>query len=212
MTPLQTQWFAQLKKHRAIAVIRATDFQLGLKMAEVAIAGGLKLIEITWNSDQPAKLITHLREQFPQCKIGAGTVLNKQDLQEAIAAGAEFAFSPHSDPQLIELAHNADIPMVLGAMTPTEIMQAWSDGSDGVKVFPIKSVGGAQFVQCLQAPLSQIPLIPTGGVTLKNSPALIQAGAIAVGLSSDLFPAADLAQQNWQPLINRIQQHHPDHW
>ncbi|NJN72177.1 MAG: bifunctional 4-hydroxy-2-oxoglutarate aldolase/2-dehydro-3-deoxy-phosphogluconate aldolase [Limnothrix sp. RL_2_0] len=212
MTPLQTLWFAQLKQHRAIAVIRSNHWQTGLKMAETAIAGGLRLIEITWNSDQPDRLITLLRDRFPHCHIGTGTILNPQDLHRAIAAGAEFAFSPHSDPQLVEIAHSAGIPMVLGAMTPTEIVQAWGAGSDGVKVFPIKSVGGTQFIQCLQAPLGHIPLIPTGGVTLENSPDFIQAGAIAVGLSSSLFPPTDLAQNNWAALITHIHQHHPRHW
>ena len=212
MTPLQTRWFAQLKQHRAIAVIRATDWQIGLKMAETAIAGGLQLIEITWNSDQPDRLITLLRNRFPHCHIGTGTILSPQDLRRAIAAGAEFAFSPHSDPRLVEVAHSAEIPMVLGAMTPTEIVQAWRAGSDGVKVFPVKSVGGTQFIQCLQAPLGHIPLIPTGGVTLENSADFIQAGAIAVGLSSSLFPPDDVTQNNWQALTAHIQKHHPHHW
>ena len=125
MTPLQTQWFAQLKKHQAIAVIRATDWKVGLKMAETAIAGGMQLIEITWSSDKAAKLIAQLREQYPHCMIGTGTVLQTNDLKEAITSGAEFAFSPHSDREFIDIAHHADIPMVLGALTPTEIMQAW---------------------------------------------------------------------------------------
>ncbi|AFY37784.1 2-keto-3-deoxy-phosphogluconate aldolase [[Leptolyngbya] sp. PCC 7376] len=205
MTPLQIDWFLQLKKYRAIAVIRASDWQMGLKMAEIAIAGGLNLIEITWSSAEAGRLISYLREQYPDCKIGTGTILRSSELKEAIASGAEFAFSPHSDPQFVQIAHNADIPMVLGAMTPTEIVNAWQYGSDGVKVFPIKSVGGAQFVKCLQGPLRQIPLIPTGGVTLTNYRQFIEAGAIAVGLSSDLFPIELQDTHNWSELITRIQ-------
>ena len=209
MTPLQRTWFAQLKKYRAIAVIRATDWQMGLKMAEAAIAGGLNLIEITWSSAEAGRLIAHLREHYPHCQIGTGTILSEVELREAIASGAEFAFSPHSDQNFIEIAHNAEIPMVLGALTPTEIVRAWQWGSDGVKVFPIKSVGGAQFVKCLQGPLNQIPLIPTGGVTLANHSHLIEAGAIAVGLSSDLFPNLTPQSQNWSELITRIQKYYP---
>ncbi|AMA07971.1 bifunctional 4-hydroxy-2-oxoglutarate aldolase/2-dehydro-3-deoxy-phosphogluconate aldolase [Picosynechococcus sp. PCC 73109] len=212
MTPLQQRWFAQLREHRAIAVIRATDWQLGIKMAETAINGGLKLIEITWNSDQAGHIIATLREKFPTAIIGTGTILTPTDLKEAIACGATFAFSPHSDRELIQIAHHQDIPMVLGALTPSEIYQAWRWGSDGVKVFPIKAVGGASFIRCLQAPLPHIPLIPTGGVTLTNGPDLIQAGAIAVGLSSDLFPPAMLAKQEWPELSQRLQQHHPSQW
>lgn len=209
MTPLQTRWFAQLKQHQAIAVIRATDWQVGLKMAETAIAGGMQLIEITWSSEQAAKIITQLRTQYPHCSIGTGTILQTKDLKAAIASGVEFAFSPHSNPDFIDIAHNADIPMVLGALTPTEILQAWQWGSDGVKVFPIKSVGGASFIHCLQGPLAQIPLIPTGGVTLTNYPALLKVGAIAVGLSSDLFPVNTQGHQDWPELVKRIKQHYP---
>ncbi|OKH18424.1 keto-deoxy-phosphogluconate aldolase [[Limnothrix rosea] IAM M-220] len=208
MTPLQTNWFTQLKKYRAIAVIRANDWEIGLKMAETAIAAGLNLIEITWTSDRADYLISHLREHYPDCQIGTGTILSELDLKKAIASGADFAFSPHSDPKLVDIAHNADIPMVLGALTPTEIVRAWQWGSDGVKVFPIKSVGGAQFIKCLQAPLRQIPLIPTGGVTLANYRQLIEAGAIAVGLSSDLFPTIDTTSQNWPKITTRIQQYY----
>ncbi|MBV5257742.1 bifunctional 4-hydroxy-2-oxoglutarate aldolase/2-dehydro-3-deoxy-phosphogluconate aldolase [Synechococcus moorigangaii CMS01] len=212
MTPLQQRWFAQLQEHRAIAVIRATDWQLGVKMAATAIAGGLRLIEVTWNSDNAGQIIATLREKFPNSTIGTGTILSPIDLKEAIASGAAFAFSPHSDRDLLKVAHQRDIPMVLGALTPSEIYQAWRWGSDGVKVFPIKAVGGASFIRCLQSPLGQIPLIPTGGVTLTNAPDLIQAGAIAVGLSSDLFPEALLQTQDWLQLTQRLRQHHPTQW
>ena len=86
---------------------------------------------------------------------------------------------------------------------------AWNHGSDGVKVFPIKSVDGDQFIRCLQGPLAHIPLIPTGGVTLENYPQMITSGAIAVGLSSDLFPPSLLHEKNWLELTTRIQQHYP---
>lgn len=209
MTPLQQRWFAQLKQHRAIAVIRAEDWQTGVKMAATAIAGGLRLIEITWSSHQAGKIIRTLREKFPNSHIGTGTILSTADLEAAIFSGATFAFSPHSDPELVKLAHHLDVPMVLGAMTPNEIMQAWQWGSDGVKVFPIKAIGGEQFIECLRRPLGHIPLIPTGGVTLQNSQAFLQAGAIAVGLSSDLFPAMEVKQQNWLQLTERIRQNLP---
>lgn len=212
MTPLKERWFAQLKSHRAIAVIRAEDWQTGVKMAATAIAGGMHLIEITWDSPQAGKIIQTLREKFPNSQIGTGTILKVTELEAAIASGATFAFSPHSDPELVQLAHRQNLPMVLGAMTPSEIVQAWQWGSDGVKVFPIKSVGGAEFIQCLRSPLGQIPLIPSGGVTLENGAAMIQAGAIAVGLSSDLFPAPEVQQQNWLQLTNRIRQYHPSQW
>ncbi|BAW95291.1 2-dehydro-3-deoxyphosphogluconate aldolase/4-hydroxy-2-oxoglutarate aldolase [[Synechococcus] sp. NIES-970] len=212
MTPLQQRWFAQLQQHQAIAIIRTADWQQGVKMAAIAIAGGLHLIEITWNSDQAGRIIETLREKFPSALIGAGTILTPADLKEAIASGASFAFSPHSDRDLVKVAHLRDVPMVLGALTPSEIYQAWRWGSDGVKVFPIKAVGGTAFIHCLRPALAEIPLIPTGGVTLKNAPEFIQAGAIAVGLSSDLFPETMVQRAEWPQLTQRIRRHHPSQW
>ena len=193
-------WLQQLQRDRLIAVIRSPDWRLGQQMARAAIAGGIHSIEIAWNSDRPAFLIGQLRQEFPSCFIGVGTILETQQLAEAIAAGVQFIFSPHGDRQLIEKAIIAQIPIVPGALTPTEIITAWQAGATCVKVFPIQTVGGANYLKAIQAPLAQIPLIPTGGVTLENAGELIQAGAIAVGLSSQLFPSSLIQTEDWEAI------------
>ncbi len=196
-------WLELLEKYRAIAVIRCQDLEIASAMASAVAAGGIRIIEITWNSQQPATIIQKLRSELPHCSMGTGTILNREQLQEAISAGAEFIFSPHVNPTLIEAAVKADVPIIPGAFSPTEIVTAWQAGATCVKVFPISALGYASYIKSLQGPLGQIPLIPTGGVTLENAPEFIQAGAIAVGLSSELLPKALVEERNWQAIAQR---------
>ncbi|MEP0858584.1 bifunctional 4-hydroxy-2-oxoglutarate aldolase/2-dehydro-3-deoxy-phosphogluconate aldolase [Trichocoleus sp. DQ-U1] len=201
-------WFKQVQKHRAIAVIRAPQMELGRQMAHAVASGGMQLIEITWNSDNPAELIGNLRSQLPACTIGTGTVLNREQLKDAIAAGAQFVFTPHVDPILIQIAMDSGVPMVPGALSPTEIVTAWQAGASCVKVFPVQAVGGASYIKSLQGPLGHIPLIPTGGVTVENAKAFLAAGAIAVGLSGSLFPQnweANASSSGWEAIAKRAQ-------
>jgi 2-dehydro-3-deoxyphosphogluconate aldolase/(4S)-4-hydroxy-2-oxoglutarate aldolase len=196
-------WLTLLRQHRSIAVIRSPQLSLGRQMARTVVLGGLSLIEITWNSNRAPELISQLRSELPSCIIGAGTLLNLKQLQQAIDAGAQFLFSPHVDPALIAAAVEAGVPIVPGALTPTEIVTAWDTGASCVKVFPIQAVGGASYLKALQGPLGHIPLIPTGGVTVENAKEFITAGAIAVGLSGDLFPKALIAAEDWEAIAQR---------
>lgn len=199
-------WTTVAERFRAIAVIRSSDKNLGDKMAQAVAMGGFRLIEVTWNSDRAAELVQHLRSTLPHCLIGAGTLLTVEALQQAIAAGAEFLFTPHADAGLIHAALEQGIPITAGALSPTEIVQAWQAGASSVKVFPVQALGGAAYIQSLQGPLGSIPLIPTGGVTLSNAQAFLEAGAIAVGLSGDLFPASAMQHRDWDAIAHRAQQ------
>ena len=202
---LMDSWQTILQELRVIAVIRAPEITIGLGMAEAVAAGGIKLIEVTWNSQQPQELISQLRARLPHCIIGAGTILNKSQLQEAISCGAQFLFTPHFAPSLLENAIAHKIPLVPGVLSPTEIVHAWQAGARVVKVFPIQTVGGADYIKSLQGPLGQIPLIPTGGVTIDNAQSMLAAGAIAVGLSSNLFLSSLIQEQNWPGITHRTQ-------
>lgn len=196
-------WFTLLQQYRVIAVIRSPQLSLGHQMAHAVVMGGMRLIEITWNSDRAPELISQLRLELPECIIGTGTLLNLEQLQQAIHAGAQFLFTPHVNPTLISTAVEAGIPIVPGALTPTEIVTAWDAGASSVKVFPIQAVGGASYIKALQGPLGHIPLIPTGGVTLENAKELIVAGAIAVGLAGELFPKELIAERDWIAIAKR---------
>ena len=193
-------WLTLLQQTPAIAVIRTAKIEQGRQMALAVAAGGIQLIEITWNSDRPTDLIQQLRLELPNCTIGTGTLLTHDQLKEAIAAGAQFLFTPHIDPVAIQTAVARGIPIIPGALSPTEIVTAWQAGASCVKVFPVSSVGGASYIKSLQGPLGNIPLIPTGGVTLENAQEFIAAGAIAVGLSGQLFPQQLVAQGNWSAI------------
>jgi 2-dehydro-3-deoxyphosphogluconate aldolase/(4S)-4-hydroxy-2-oxoglutarate aldolase len=196
-------WLTLLRQHRSIAVIRSSRQSLGRQMAQAVAAGGMPLIEITWNSDLASELISQLRVELPYCTIGTGTLLNLEQLQQAIDAGAQFLFTPHVDRTLIAAAVEAGVPIIPGALTPTEIVTAWDAGASCVKVFPIEAVGGSNYIKSLQGPLGHIPLIPTGGVTLENAKEFITAGAIAVGLSGDLFPKPLMAAGDWDAIAQR---------
>ena len=195
-------WLSQLQKHRAIAVIRAPKIEVGQQMAMAVASGGMQLIEITWNSSRAGELITQLRSELPACTIGTGTLFNVQQLEEAIASGAQFLFTPHVDSAMIQAAQAKNVPIIPGAMTPTEIVTAWSQGASCVKVFPVQALGGVDYIKSLQGPLGEIPLIPTGGVTLENAKGFLQAGAIAVGLSGELFPKKLVTEGNWAAIAS----------
>lgn len=196
-------WLKFVKQERIIAVIRSTDLDTGRKMAQAAAAGGIKLIEITANSDRPWALIEQLRVELPDCSIGAGTVLSVADALRAIGCGAEYIFTPHLDLALIETANSSEIPIISGALTPTEIITAWQAGATAIKVFPVQAMGGVSYLQVLQGPMTHIPLIPTGGVTIANAPDFLAAGAIAVGLAGALFPDPEILRSDWQGIRDR---------
>ncbi len=194
-------WLTLLKQHRAIAVIRSSEKELAWQMASAVAAGGIQFIEITWNTHKAAELIAELRSEFPTFSIGTGTLLNLEQLQQAIDCGAQFLFTPHTDSAMIKTAVDAGVPIVPGAFSPTEILTAWQAGATCVKVFPISALGGAAYLKSLQGPLGHIPLIPTGGVTLENAKIFIDAGAIAVGLAGDLFPKDLVENRDWRAIV-----------
>jgi 2-dehydro-3-deoxyphosphogluconate aldolase / (4S)-4-hydroxy-2-oxoglutarate aldolase len=200
-----TGWLEHLQQQRVIAVIRTEHYLEGMQMARAAIAAGLTQIEITWNSQFPDRLISSLRAEFPRCWIGAGTLLQSQDLDTAVEAGAQYLVCPHGSLELIDRARQAGVPMVPGALTPSEVIRCWQAGATCVKLFPVQAVGGVSYLRHLQGPLGQIPLIPTGGVNLANAVDFLAAGALAVGLAQDLFPPEAIAAKDWALITQRGQ-------
>lgn len=196
-------WLKLVQRSRAIAVIRAPNMEIGRQMAHAVASGGMQLIEITWNSDKAPELIGCLRSELPACTIGTGTLLKMEHLHHAIAAGSQFLFTPHTDPAMIQAAYGSCVPIIPGALTPTEIVTAWQAGASCVKIYPIQAVGGASYIRSLQGPLGDIPLIPTGGVTMQNAQEFLKAGAIAVGLAGDLFPQQLVASSDWDAIALR---------
>jgi len=169
---------------RVIAIARGLPGEQVERIAEGLLAGGVRAFEITLNSDGAIRAIQAVAAALGnQMLVGAGTVLSVEGAAAAVDAGARFLVSPHTEPDVIEWAVSREIPIFPGAFTPTEILLAWRSGATAVKLFPASTVGSA-FVREFRGPFREIPLIPTGGVTIDSAPAFITAGAVAVGLGS----------------------------
>ena len=194
------EWLQHLRRCRVMGVVRAGDASLAYQMGAVLAQAGIRFIEITWDCPEAHQIIPRLQLAYPDCWVGTGTILTPAALAQALAAGVDFVVMPHTQRELLQTSLAAGVPSVPGAFTPTEILQAYQWGAPAVKVFPISSAGGAAYLRQLRAPLGHIPLIPTGGVTRTNAGELLAAGALAVGLSRDLFPEPWFSQRDWAGL------------
>jgi len=170
-----------------IPVVRASSADEAIQVVEAIRAGGVSLLEITMTVPGAVQVIETLVKKFGDSAIvGAGTVLDAQTANACIDAGAKFMVSPALNLETIAFCGKHDIAVMPGALTPTEIVTAWNAGADFVKVFPCGAMGGASYIKSLKAPLPQIELVPTGGVTLTTAASFIQAGAAAIGVGADL--------------------------
>ncbi|CAM3353984.1 bifunctional 4-hydroxy-2-oxoglutarate aldolase/2-dehydro-3-deoxy-phosphogluconate aldolase [Rhodothermus bifroesti] len=191
---------ADLIARGAVAVIRMTDTERLLRVVEAICAGGVTAIEITMSVPRAFEMIeTVVRQLGDAALVGAGTVLDAETARLAIAAGARYVVSPVFKPEIIQTAHRYDVPALPGAFTPTEILAAHEAGADIVKVFPADVVGMA-FFKAIKAPMPQLRLMPTGGVTLTNAGDWLRAGACAVGVGSALLDQKAIAEGRWEKL------------
>ena len=178
----------KLQQLGVMAVIRGPTPELTLKTVEALIAGGVKGIEITYSTPNAAEVVRQLDKQFSnQIVLGMGTLTEATQVDEAIGAGARFLVSPICDPLLGKTMIASGVPVMIGALTPTEVFQAYKLGSDVVKIFP-GSLGGPSYMKALKAPFPNIPMMPTGGVSATNVGEWLAAGAFAVGAGSELCP------------------------
>ena len=183
-----------------VAIIRKTEAELAIQTCEALMAGGLEVMEVTLNTAGALGMIKELGAHFgDRILIGAGTVLAVGAAEEAVAAGARFIVSPHTDPALIQWCNSKDVPVFPGAFTPTEIITAHRVGADVVKVFPVGTVGPS-YIKDLQGPLGDIKLLPTGGVNVENAGAFIKAGAWALGVGGVLVDRKAVAERNFAKL------------
>ncbi len=184
----------------AVAVVRMADSEKLLRVAEALFRGGLSSLEITMTTPDALKVIEGATDELgDDVLIGVGSVLDSETARLAILAGAKYVVSPILKREIIETAHRYDVPAIPGAFTPTEILQAHEQGADIVKVFPADVVGMA-FFKAVKAPLPQVNLMPTGGVSLTNAGDWIKAGACAVGVGSALLDKKAIADENYPVL------------
>ncbi|RXZ80507.1 bifunctional 4-hydroxy-2-oxoglutarate aldolase/2-dehydro-3-deoxy-phosphogluconate aldolase [Paenibacillaceae bacterium] len=177
----------RLLEEKIVAIFRNIEDHHADSAAQALINGGVRMMEVTMNTPGAVHIIARWREKFSeQAAIGAGTVLDLGMAKEAVAAGAQFLISPNVDEQVIDYAVNQGISVWPGAMTPTEIVNAWKAGADAVKVFPLATLG-YKYLAEIRAPLDSIPMIATGGVDLDNIQSYFKAGACGVGMGSKLI-------------------------
>lgn len=170
-----------------IPLIRTASASEAHDVAEAIRQGGAGFLEITMTVQGALEVIKELALKFKdEFIIGAGTVLDPETGRAAILAGARFIVSPTLNHELISLARRYGAVVIPGALTPTEILAAWNIGADLVKVFPVGPLGGPAYIKAVKAPLPDILLMPSGGITLEDTPAFIRAGATAVAVSGEL--------------------------
>src|ERR687887_834324 len=176
-----------------VAVIRMRDPAKLRSVVDALADGGVRALEVTMTVPNAVALIRELAPTMPEgFLLGAGTVTDAATANAVIDAGARYVISPVFRPEVIRACHDRGVAVAPGCFTPTEILDAHDAGADIIKVFPATALG-PQYIKDVRAPLPQVKLMPTGGVTLDNAGDWIRAGAVAVGLGSALVDAAAIA-------------------
>lgn len=170
-----------------VPVIRAPSLEEGRFAVDAVLEGGISIVEVTMTVPGAVELIRELTRAMPNVLVGAGTVLDAESAHRCLDAGAAFFVAPGFDPPTVTFAANEGVLVMAGALTPTEILTAWRAGSDLVKVFPCSQVGGASYIRAVKGPLPQVPLVPTGGVSVSNAAEFIRAGSAALGVGGELI-------------------------
>jgi 2-dehydro-3-deoxyphosphogluconate aldolase/(4S)-4-hydroxy-2-oxoglutarate aldolase len=195
---------AKIKAEKVIALIRADNSDGLLDCAKALAEGGLTSIELTMTTPGAIRMLEQATAELPDFLFGLGTVLDAETARAGILAGAKFIVTPALRPEVITLCRRYSIPVFSGAFTPTEIVQAWEAGADAAKVFPAEFFGPA-YIKSVKAPLPQIELVPTGGVTPETVGEYIRVGAFATAAGSSLVEARALKEKNWSAITARAE-------
>jgi 2-dehydro-3-deoxyphosphogluconate aldolase / (4S)-4-hydroxy-2-oxoglutarate aldolase len=187
-----------------VGILRGFPLELTREIARESANAGLLALEVTMNTPGAAEQIAALVEDVgDRLCVGAGTVTSVEEFLAARDAGAGFIVTPNLELEVLRLCREAGIPAFPGAMTPTEIVTAWTHGATMVKLFPAGALGPG-YLKAVKAPLDRIPLLPTGGVSLENAAAFLAAGASGFGIGSPLFARARMEARDWAWLRERI--------
>lgn len=190
-----------------IPVVRAKSSEEALRIVEAVREGGIDIIEITMTVPNAIGVIqTIAKESGQEVLLGAGTVLDAETARACILAGAEFIVGPCFDEQLIKVCKRYSKMVIPGAVTPTEIVRAWEEGADLVKIFPAQQLGGPDYIKAIKAPLPQILFNPTGGIDITNAADYIRAGASVVSVGSALIDKQALAEGKFEILTQKAKE------
>ena len=197
----------QITEVGLVPVVRAGSPDEAMRAIDAIKEGGVNILEITMTVPGAIKVIEEVAKRYgSEAIVGAGTVLDSETARACILAGAQFVVSPALDLGTIACCARYGKPVFPGALTPTEVLAAWQAGADMVKVFPCGNVGGASYIKALKAPLPQIDLIPTGGVSLKTAADFIKAGATVLGVGADLVDLKALREGQASVITERAKQ------
>jgi 2-dehydro-3-deoxyphosphogluconate aldolase/(4S)-4-hydroxy-2-oxoglutarate aldolase len=204
MTMTKQRVLGRIAEIGVVPVVRAPSPHDALRAMDAICEGGVTVLEITMTVPGALGVIeTAVASRGQDVIVGAGTVLDADMARACVDAGAQFIVSPSLDLPTIDYCAKSLIAVFPGALTPTEVVTAWRAGADVVKVFPCGSVGGASYIKALKAPLPQISLMPTGGVSISTAADFIKAGAFALGVGSDLVDVDAIARGNAKLVTER---------
>jgi 2-dehydro-3-deoxyphosphogluconate aldolase/(4S)-4-hydroxy-2-oxoglutarate aldolase len=199
---------ARIREVGLVPVVRATSADEATAAVEAIRAGGVPILEITLTVPGAVEIIAALVKRLGDAVVvGAGTVLDAASARECMDAGAAFVVSPGLDVATIETCRLRDVPVFPGALTPTEVITAWKAGATAVKIFPAGAVGGASYIKSLKAPLPQVEMLPTGGVSLTTAGDFIRAGAMALGVGADLVDLAAVRRGDTAAITEKARQY-----
>lgn len=195
-----------VKQRKLIAIVRGVDCQKILRLGQALIEGGIGLMEITYQQNKPetwadtAKAIASVKKQFgDQMLVGAGTVISLEQVRMTYDAGGQYLVTPVVQTELIRAGKALSLGIFPGAMTPSEILNAYLAGADAVKVFPAGDLG-PDYIKAIRAPLSHVPLLAVGGVNEKNAVSYLQAGCVGLGVGGNLVNKNWIANGEWEKI------------
>lgn len=192
-----------LRADRALVVVRASRLEDPVALCHALAAGGIRTVELTYTTPGLTDLLADVTARADDdIVVGAGTVLTADQARAALAAGARFLVTPGLPAEVAEIVaagHDAGAAVILGALTPTEVLTATALGADAVKIFPARAVGPRYFSD-LRGPFPEVALIPSGGVDDDNAAEFLRAGAIAVTAGTSVVKPADVDEARWQQI------------
>jgi len=179
---------ARIEQVGIIPAVRVSSAEDACFAAETVNRGGIPVAEITVTVPGVMEVISDLTHRIPEMVVGAGTILDIEMAKRCLDAGAKFLTSPGLVLEVMEFAVKNEVVVIPGALTPTEVITAWKAGADMVKIFPCAQVGGDSYIRALKAPLPQVPLVASGGVSQQTALNFVLAGAAALGIGTELIP------------------------
>ena len=203
----RTQVIKNIEETGLVPVVRAASADEAMRVIDAIKEGGVSVLEITMTVPGAVKVIEEVVARYgSEVTVGAGTVLDPETARACILAGAQFVVSPSLNLDTIALCRRYSVPVMPGALTPTEVVTAWTAGADFVKIFPCGSVGGASYIKNLKGPLPHIKMIPTGGVSMSNAADFIKAGSSAIGVGTDLVDVKAIRAGEAHIVVERARQ------